>query len=409
MDDDDSDPADAPLLATPGAFETLYVPDFVDDHDPDNPQSKKELEEGNWVTFGLELELKECLPTRVDVSLDGDNRRDSQSLQVAASRMFPVGRIFASSKQLEQVCRRFADAWAFQITHSGKKLACHFAPSIHKKSRLHEDETKRRKIPQNPKEAVACPFQILYSLLGGPKSTHKDAKISKIYYRVKITNSCFKHSCGLNTRSHREARQRAGNTLPDLNGVQDIVSMLRQRPTLSCSDLRPFLQKYIPLYQAANAQFIINFRHRALKFILESPFDAVPTAAEAAQMGSLTRVAADEISRGDNAFYAKNLAVVLQKVMQEDSSYWDAHRFLRELQVINPYVRYRVKYDERNGRPEAITWMLLEGCEDLVRYGDVLFLDAMKRDYNCPGWPHRAIHPCVKDNENMVRVTAECI
>jgi hypothetical protein len=60
MDDNDSDPADAPLLATPGAFETLYVPDFVDDHDPDNPQSKKELEEGNWVTFGLELELKEC-------------------------------------------------------------------------------------------------------------------------------------------------------------------------------------------------------------------------------------------------------------------------------------------------------------------------------------------------------------
>ncbi len=85
---------------------------------------------------------------------------------------------------------------------------------------------------------------------------------------------------------------------------------------------------------------------------------------------------------------------------------WDAHRFLRELQVINPHV-HRAKHDERNGRPEAITWMLLEGREDLVRYGDVLFLDAMKRDYNRPGWPY--IGPCVKDNENMVRVTAECI
>jgi hypothetical protein len=48
------------------------------------------------------------------------------------------------------------------MTHSGKKLACHFAPSIHKKSRLQEDETKRRKILQNPKEVVACPFQILH-------------------------------------------------------------------------------------------------------------------------------------------------------------------------------------------------------------------------------------------------------
>jgi hypothetical protein len=123
-------------------------------------------------------------------------------------------------------------------------------------------------------------------------------------------------------------------------------------------------------------------------------------------MGSLTRVAAHEISRGDNAFYAKNLALVLQKVMQEDSSCWDAHRFLRELEVINPHV-HRVKHDERNGRPEAIAWMLLEGREDLVRHGDVLFLDAMKRDHNRPRWP--CIGPCIKDNENMVRVTAECI
>jgi hypothetical protein len=95
---------------------------------------------------------------------------------------------------------------------------------------------------------------------------------------------------------------------------------------------------------------------------------------------------------------------MLQKVMQEDSSCWDAHRFLRELEVTNPHVRCRVKYDERNGRPKAITWMLLEGREDLVRCGDVLFLDPMKRDCNRPGWPH--IGPCVKDNENMVRVTA---
>jgi hypothetical protein len=71
--------------------------------------------------------------------------------------------------------------------------------------------------------------------------------------------------------------------------------------------------------------------------------------------------------------------------MQEDSSCWDTHRFLPELEVINPHVRHRVKHDERNRRPEAITWMLLEGREDLVLHTEVLFLDAMKRDYNRPG------------------------
>ena len=51
--------------------------------------------------------------------------------------------------------------------------------------------------------------------------------------------------------------------------------------------------------------------------------------------------------------------------------------------------------------------MFLEVREALVRYGDVIFLDATKREYKEPGWPY--IGPCVKDNENMVCVTAECI
>ena len=51
--------------------------------------------------------------------------------------------------------------------------------------------------------------------------------------------------------------------------------------------------------------------------------------------------------------------------------------------------------------------MFLEGRQALVRYGGVLFLGAIKRDYNEPGWPY--IGPCVKDNERKVRVTAECI
>ena len=51
--------------------------------------------------------------------------------------------------------------------------------------------------------------------------------------------------------------------------------------------------------------------------------------------------------------------------------------------------------------------MFLEGRESLVRYGDVLFLDAMKRDYNESGCPY--IGTCVKDNENKVLVMAELI
>ena len=56
---------------------------------------------------------------------------------------------------------------------------------------------------------------------------------------------------------------------------------------------------------------------------------------------------------------------------------------------------------------ESIAWFFLEGREALVCYVDVRFLDAMEREYNKLGWPY--IGTCVKDNENKVSVTAECI
>ena len=41
------------------------------------------------------------------------------------------------------------------------------------------------------------------------------------------------------------------------------------------------------------------------------------------------------------------------------------------------------------------------------RYGNVLCLDAQKRQYNSSGWPY--IAPCVKDNKMKVAVAAESI
>ena len=92
--------------------------------------------------------------------------------------------------------------------------------------------------------------------------------------------------------------------------------------------------------------------------------------------------------------------------MQEDGFYWDAIRFLELVKEKNPNMLYRIKYS-KEGKPEAILWMLPEMREDLVRFGDIMFLDAQKRDYNQPGWPY--IGPCIKDNENHVRVVCECI
>ena len=52
----------------------------------------------------------------------------------------------------------------------------------------------------------------------------------------------YLYTCPLTTTSHREALQRSGEALPNIDGVNDIVSMLRNNPNLSAMDLRPSVE-----------------------------------------------------------------------------------------------------------------------------------------------------------------------
>ena len=161
----------------------------------------------------------------------------------------------------------FGSHWAVQLTHSVTVIGCHYGWSEHKQDRLHVDETKRRhKQYYSPKYCIKFPFAIHYSRVD--YSSIKSNQLPKVYYRSKITPKNFTHKCDLNTRSQREACRRAGVTLLYLTGVQDLVSMLRQRPTLSCADLWLFFVGYMPHYQAPDAQLIVNLRRIIVRFIL---------------------------------------------------------------------------------------------------------------------------------------------
>ena len=45
--------------------------------------------------------------------------------------------------------------------------------------------------------------------------------------------------------------------------------------------------------------------------------------------------------------------------------------------------------------------------ENLIRYGDIIFLDAQKRQYNKLCWPY--IGPVVRSNKNRIRCIAESV
>ena len=92
--------------------------------------------------------------------------------------------------------------------------------------------------------------------------------------------------------------------------------------------------------------------------------------------------------------------------MEECGHVWNAISYLTEIQKHGCNILFDVKYDNKN-KPEAICWKLPEQHDGLIKFGDILFLDAQKRDMNKPGWPY--IAPVVKDSELQVRTVCECL
>ena len=251
-----------------------------------------------------------------------------------------------------------------------------------------------------PKEAIQCPFEIRYSFLDYPRLDKKP----DIFYHVKITACTYQHTCELSPIAHRQAKRRAGKLQPDLNGMGDVIRLLREKPMLDHRILRSLLLRYLPFYQSISGVFICNFRKRALRYILDPSIEL--KMADARNLASTGTTAAVETIAADNPILQRNFTDLLRKVMQEDSTTWEALRYLRLLRTTVRGFDFRLKTDTR-GRPEGLVWMLPHMRVHLLRYGNILFLDAQKREFNNQGWPY--IGPSLKDGEMKVRVGAESI
>ena len=90
----------------------LYIPDFLES-DLKSGDTIQEinlrLQEKNWLTTGLVDEISSLFPTSVDVDLS-TGERDKAKFVENCQQLFPVGRIFASYKQLDQVANMFLEA-----------------------------------------------------------------------------------------------------------------------------------------------------------------------------------------------------------------------------------------------------------------------------------------------------------
>ena len=92
--------------------------------------------------------------------------------------------------------------------------------------------------------------------------------------------------------------------------------------------------------------------------------------------------------------------------MVNDDATWTALSYLQECKNTLPDFDYQIHYG-LDGLPDCIMYITSEMRSNLLRYGDIFFLDAQKRAFNATGWPY--IGMALFNNKMMVCVCCEAI
>ena len=92
--------------------------------------------------------------------------------------------------------------------------------------------------------------------------------------------------------------------------------------------------------------------------------------------------------------------------MINDTTTWKALAFLEECKKRLPNFHYAVHYGTDN-LPDAIMYMTSEMINNLIRYGDIMHLDAQMRAFNKMCWPYIGI--VLINNLKMICLCCEAI
>ena len=360
----------------------------------------KQFLKKNWLTPGLCEEIVHAAPKASDVD-KSNGQRDTDAFKKACSLIFPVGRQFASSIQIQQVARDFLDQWAVSSTSFGKQIRCYYSkpPTRYTRPNDYESSIRQSKAPKK----CNCPFAIRFQPVG--HRTHDSKPPSFLMVRVSSVN--LNHTCTLSTIFHRSALQSAGRLSIDITKVQSLLILLRDSPRLPSATLRPLLERFLPHHKGINSKFINNFRRKARKFLLTHDEDHPITLEDAKILSSDKKIsAADEIINIDDPLVTQNIKKMFRKIIQEDTKSWSALRLLEAKQRKIPGFVFSI-LKNKQGKPCALMYMTPRMRQNIIRFGDIFFLDAQQRQFNTSGFPY--ISPCMTNEEGKVAQGAEAI
>ena len=222
-----------------------------------------------------------------------------------------------------------------------------------------------------------------------------------------MSTFCQEHTCLMSETSYRHALStRNGHVKVNLDVMTTAVTMLKENPSLPARQLRPLLKSALPTVMVLDSKYLNNFRLRVANYHAKHLNSTVVTMEDGIKLARNCNLSAEEAVSFHDPMVRANFNEMFRNIMKEDPSTWTAIQFLRKCKSEVHGFDYRLSYGV-DGKPTAVMYMTPRMRYNLVRYGNIMFLDSQSRQYNRLGWPY--IGPVVKTNQDKIAVACEGI
>jgi hypothetical protein len=327
----------------------------------------------------------EYSPAQVDIL--------SKLEQTTRSLFPPDDTVVFGKDELREAVRAHGQSAGFAVSTESSSFRCTRAwerkgRQTQRSKRVISPSKKRKRLTSR----CGCDFIIKFTTVKGTKN------------QVKITSgSQYRHGSGcFPGRTQLVADKKSAGSYTrqiDLSQLQSIVTVIRSDPWVSARCLRNLMRPLFPEGFDISSQVISNLRLKVKQLL---KLDGTPTFLTAEDHKFLTASNEDALDAQPPGFVDEaslHVRDILKNALNESTDSSRIEKLFGDLALKDPGFAYRVARAD-NGSISGYIYMTSVMRARWERYGDVLFLDAMKRQLNSLHWPYLSV-VCLEGDKSI--------
>ena len=351
------------------------------------------LPEGNSPT-----DVPAATTTMSNISSTASRNTILDDIENAFSEQFPPKSetIYASPEELHVTVRMLGSQYGMDVIRQGMALTCSRYGQTRKSKKENDCPPEKRRKRENFHKC-GCTWKLNFA-----KVNKKD----KEDHRVKITSVSYRHTNGCIPTANELVVTRKHNgayiQMISQEKLFEVIQLMDAPGKLHPATLRELLKPCFPKLAPITAKDLYNIRLKAKRLAPRLKSSGQLQLATDSYNFTLKGIDDDDAIAVDQA--SRNASEMLALSLQESSSGWQLAHYLRKLREADSTFTFRIAYDPK-GAPTGVVWMTATMRAAFELFGEVLFLDAMKRKLNSLHWPY--VGPVVIDGDKEIFVVAE--